>query len=237
MARALGGVAVFLVLLSVGAELFKILTGHDEVLGLRSLVLLDRERNIPTLFSALLMVFAALVAGVIAVLAKKNKAGEVWKWAVLSAGFLYLAFDEDLSLHERLSIPVEKMLGSGALGFSHSYWAIPGLAVALLLGLFFLRFLLRLPAKTRWTFVIAGILFLGGAVGFELIGGDYWDTHGGKETLGYILIATVEEALEMAGVILFIYGLLTYLADKYSEVRFLLDERRREDTRTRAAGV
>jgi hypothetical protein len=74
-------------------------------------------------------------------------------------------------------------------------------------------------------------------VGFELIGGDYWDTHGGKVTLGYILIATVEEALEMAGVILFIYGLLTYLADKYSEVRFLLDERRREDSRTRAAGV
>ncbi len=219
VARALGAAALILVVLSVAAELFKFLTGHDEVMGLLSLVDLDQERNIPTLFSVLLLAFASLCAAVIAALAKAAKARDVSRWAVLAVGFLYLAFDEGLSLHERLSVPVKRLLGSRSFGFSHSFWAIPGLIVVCLLGLFFLKFLLRLPAKSRLRFVIAGVLFLGGAVGFELISGDYWEARG-KEDLGYGLIATVEESLEMAGVIVFIYGLLTYMAETYGEIRF-----------------
>ena len=51
------------------------------------------------------------------------------------------------------------------------------------------------------------------------------------------MIATVEESCEMAGVIVFIYALLRYLADTYGEVRFLLGERRESSARSRAVGA
>jgi hypothetical protein len=89
-------------------------------------------------------------------------------------------------------------------------------------GLSYLKFLLHLPAKTRWRFVVAATLYLGGAIGMELIGGRYADLHG-MENLAYSMTATVEESLEMAGVIVFIYTLLNYIADNYQEIRLRLD--------------
>ena len=37
------------------------------------------------------------------------------------------------------------------------------------------------------------------------------------------MIPTVEESLEMAGVIIFIWALLKYIAENYKEVRFRFD--------------
>ena len=232
VARVLGAAALVLALLSTAAYLFRFLTGHDEVMGLLSLVYLDKERNFPTIFSVLILAMVSLIAAVIATLARKHRALDVTRWAVLSVGFLYLAFDEALSLHERLSVPVKAMLGSRT-GLHHTFWAVPILIVVILLGLYFLPFLRRLPAKTRWTLLAAGGIYVGGAIGVEFLSGTFWS---GKEDLTYVFIVTVEEGCEMAGVILCIYGLLRYLADTYGEVRFLLDGRR-EDARSRAVGA
>jgi hypothetical protein len=218
VARVLTAAAVFVVLLSTAFQLIKYVGGHDEAMGLVALTFVGNERNIPTLFSVLDLAFAALCLAVIAALTRKNRRPDFTKWVVLSAGFLYLAFDEALSLHERMSIPIKAALGEGALGFHHTYWAIPGLAGVIVLGLYFLRFLIRLPARTRTLFVLAGVIFVGGAVGTELFGGDYAEAHG--EKLGYAMVSTVEESLEMAGVIVFIYALLDYVAREYREVLF-----------------
>ena len=221
VARALGAVALVLLLVSTAGQLVKFLTGHDELMGLLSLTFVGNERNIPTLFSVLLLASASLVCAVTAALARKGKDPDVWRWVVLSAGFLYLGFDEGLSLHERMSVPIKAYLGDGALGFSHSFWAIPGLAGVAVLGLFFQRFLGRLPARTRRAFLMAGAIYVGGAVGFELIGGNYAEVHG-DENLGYSALVTVEEGMEMGGVIVFIWAVLAHLAEKYGEVRFRL---------------
>ena len=81
----------------------------------------------------------------------------------------YASLDEALSFHEGLSIPVRDALDvSGVLYFA---WVIPyGIAV-LILGAACLRFVLRLDRATRNLFIVAGALYVGGAVGFELIGG------------------------------------------------------------------
>lgn len=200
--------------------MIKFLTGRDELLGLISLTFVDDEQNFPTLFSALLWAFSALCSAVVTVLARKRKGPDVWRWAALSLGFLYIAFDEGLALHERLRVPLRALLGSGNL--DRSYLAIRGLAVVLVLTLMFWGFLRRLPAKMRFTFLIAAFLFLGGAVGVDIIGMNYAEVHGDNNLTG-AMIATVEESLEMAGVIVLIYGLLTYLAESYKEVRFQLD--------------
>ena len=57
---------------------------------------------------------------------------------------------------------------------------------------------------------MAGVLFLSGAIGLELIGGSYFAAHG-ELNMSYVLIVTVEETLEMVGAAVLLYGLLAYI--------------------------
>ena len=52
----------------------------------------------------------------------------------------------------------------------------------------------------------------------------------GERNLLFSMIATVEESLEMAGVIIFIWALLVHIADNYKEVRFRFEGVRVEVT-------
>lgn len=203
------------------------LTGHTHVHGLVPLFYVDAERNIPTGFSTLLLLLAALLLAVITVLKRKQTGFPVSYWAVLSFGFLFMAADEAWSFHEGLMEPMRQLLGDGKLGVLYFAWVIPGIALVLVLALFFLRFLLRLPAKTRLNFLLAATLYIGGTIGVELIGGRFAELHGIRN-LTYSMIVTVEESLEMAGVIIFIWALLVYIADNCKEVRFQFGEIRGE---------
>ena len=57
--------------------------------------------------------------------------------------------------------------------------------------------------------VIAGLVFVSGAIGFDVLGHRQWELHG-RSNLPYVILYTVEEFLEMLGVIIFIYALTTY---------------------------
>ena len=72
----------------------------------------------------------------------------------------------------------------------------------------FRRFLMALPRKIRNGMVRAGAIYVGGAVGLEVVG-SYFDALWGKETLVRVAVITLEEGLEMLGVILFIATLLS----------------------------
>jgi hypothetical protein len=130
-----------------------------------------------------------------------------------------MAADEILSLHERLIMPVRQLLGTDHYGVFYYAWVIPGILIVVVLALFFSKFLSRLPEKTKSAFLTSGMLYLGGALGLELIGG-YYDEINGIHNLTYTMIVTAEECLEMTGVILFIRALLIYMADHYNGVRF-----------------
>lgn len=222
IARVLGTVACLLVVVSIGWQGVAYWTGHDSIYGLVPLFYVDAERNIPTFFSTFLLLFSALLLTVIAMLQRNQKATYVLHWATLALGFLLMAADEILSQHERLVEPMRKLLGDGHLGVFYFAWIIPGIILLLVLALFFLKFLLHLPAKTRLAFLIAATLYIGGAIGFELVGGRYSELHGTQNFM-YSMIATTEESLEMAGVIVFIWALLTYITDHYKDVRFRFD--------------
>ena len=85
-------------------------------------------------------------------------------------GFVVMAFDEGWSIHETLVNPIRSLLGSSRLGIFYFAWVVPGIAIVLALGLYFLGFLRRLPGLTRRQFILAAALFLGGAIGMELPG-------------------------------------------------------------------
>jgi len=219
-----GGVAVILVLISSGMHALYYLGGHSNMFGLLPYFNLDRERNIPTFYSVALLLFAALLLLIIRAMEAKARARGSRMWGILAGGFILLALDELVSIHEKLSVPVRTVLGIEKAGVFYYSWIVPGLVAILAVGFFFLRFWLRLPNRTRILFAVAGFLYVGGAIGMEMVGGSYVTIHG-NATAAYAVIATVEETLELAGVVLFIRALLGYLAAMHCTISVRLTAR------------
>jgi len=65
------------------------------------------------------------------------------------------------------------------------------------------------------------VIFLTGVLGIELLGAREADLHG-TETVVYCLLYTLEEMLEMLGIILFIYALLSHLVQETGPLSIVL---------------
>jgi len=225
----LGLVVLFLAFASIVSSLVwdfqchrgNLYTGHFV-----NLFVLDAEGNIPTFFSASTLLLCSALLAIIAFAKKKEDAPYRLHWKALSVIFLFLSLDEASGLHEMTIKPLRSLLNAG--GFLHFTWVILGAVFVLIFVLAYLRFLADLPRKTRNLFLVAGVLFVGGALGMEMIGGYYYKMM--KEyyygllygptlnisrfcniRLKYQMIATVEELLEMLGIVVFIYALMSYI--------------------------
>ena len=77
-------------------------------------------------------------------------------------------------------------------------------------GLAYLKFLRHLPRKTRDFFLLAGSIYVGGALGMEMVCGYHADAVGQRNSI-YGLMASVEGIWEMVGAIVFIYALVSYI--------------------------
>lgn len=219
IACSLQTVALLLIAISIVQQFgkYKLNYHHDRLLSLFDLSL---EMNIPTFYSVLLLLFASFLLLLITLLQAKQKSPYVTKWATLSLGFLYMAYDDGFQVHEDLVGIIRPHLWEGNLGPFYYAWVLPALVLVIILALFFRKFLLHLPSATRNTFVLAAICYLGGCLGFEMLGGYYDESHGGFNSLTYNLISSIEEGMEMTGVILFIYALLQYLAAGWGVISF-----------------
>ncbi len=173
---------------------------------------LSVEGNFPTWYSSLLLAGCGLLLLVIAAGAGKSGGRFHRHWAFLGVIFFYMSLDEAVELHEQLGELVEL---HGVLYFS---WVVPAGIIVLLLGLSYLRFLKHLPGQTRWRFVIAGVLYVGGALVLELPLG-WWAERAGRHNLVYGLIDWVEETMEIFGASLFLISLLRHLREHYGELR------------------
>ncbi len=184
--------------------------GMGQVFGLKPRFDLGGEGNIPAFYSAV----ALLLAGVLLLFIARLKFGDGdrhrWGWLGLGLGFLFMALDEATQIHELLyRVPG---FDSGAW-----LWVVPFGILLLVIGVGFLRFLLNLGPRYRRLFLLSAALFLGGAVGVELI----TDVTIGESHVANwpaALLTGLEEGLEMAGVALFIVSLLRYVTDYVGEV-------------------
>ena len=169
----------------------------------------DRELNFPTWYSALTIAFCSLLLKIIAK-GKKQQGDRYTKdWQLLSLIFLWMAIDEVISIHEILIVP-EVSEALKLPWFLHSMWVIPGTVFVLWFVKRYSRFVRHLPYPSRFYFFYAASVYIGGALIMEMIG-SYVAEARGQQNLVYALIATAEEAMEMTGIIIFIYGLLYYL--------------------------
>jgi hypothetical protein len=132
-----------------------------------------------------------------------------------------MAVDEQVPFHNLATLPVRSALSGlpSALRFA---WVIPALALVLVVAVFFLRFFLRLPARTRTGIALASAIYVGGAVGMEMVAAIYLGWGRVQRDAVYVLIFTIEETMEMAGMIVFIHCLLRHIEGRYREGRWVV---------------
>lgn len=212
VAMLFGVMAIFAAInVSLAAWLSFGLYGYTPVFFLRPFFDLDAEKNIPTLVEVGLLLASSGLLALVALRARAAADGLAAGWWILAGGFVLLAVDEGWSIHEQLLEPSSRALGGTLPPFLAISWVVPGLAgVAVVLGIL-LRFLLRLPRPLALRLVGAGAVFIGGCIGMEMVGAAYIH-HARHITLTYDLIATIEESMEMSGVILLIRALLAELS-------------------------
>lgn len=201
---------VFLLLNLVGIYLKKVLL-LDNYVSNAVFFFFDAssEANIPTYFSSFLLFIPAVILYFIYKTAPRGVGIRMY-WQALMIIFAWLSVDETASIHEQFGkIGNTLHLQSGYLYYS---WILPYIVFAIIAFFFFFRFLFKLPYRTRILFIISGIIYTGAATCFEIFEGNIAKKYG-PNTLNDLLLCAVEEFLEMAGVILFIYALLRYVSE------------------------
>ncbi len=166
----------------------------------RQLFDVDEENNLPTWFSELLLLTATVLLWLCAG-KKRRDEDPSFGWYVLTIGFFLLAIDEVAGIHETINSLID------------TTWAIGGGLLALGIGLGFIPFLWRLPRLTAILFALAGAIYVGGAVGVEIIGEPL-----DSDSLQYNLLTVLEEGMEMFGVIFFIHVLLGYMREPRANI-------------------
>ena len=186
---------------------------HGLVQVLFALFFIDGEGNLPAIYSTLLFL---LNAGFFLMVAKAaGRAGDAGRiWLVLSFVFVFLALDESISIHERLIDPLREAWN--VTGIFYYAWIIPyGIGVVLLAICTFPIFW-RLPKRIRFWFGLSAAIYLLGVIGLEMISGKYLVLMNEKKDIVWILMVTLEETLEMAGLIILAYAQLSLLRHQYN---------------------
>jgi hypothetical protein len=198
LARAL--VFLFVGLFSMNALVLVVAhgLGHPLAKGFVPLFHVDYESNLPTFAAFLLLISCTLTAAWTSAL-ETGRPRHRRAWTFISVLFLSTYLNQEFS----------------SLGLPLYAWVVPyGLAVAGL-GTFLLRWFLELDRSLQRTLMLAGSIFLSGALGLELVSSNYYESLSPDRevfrTLTGDLLATLEEACEFAGLSIFLHALVTRL--------------------------
>jgi hypothetical protein len=167
---------------------------------------LSKGKNVPTWFSTTLLTAVGLLLAMIALMARRQAAAS-GAWAALSAMFVGLSLAETAELYWFWD---NLMSGPALIGAADAAVAgiILGTVTAALVVLAFWRWIWTLPAPTRVMFILAGVVYVTGGLGFAFLGIVLAD-----ETFfnpAYLVVSTMEEALEMAAVTIMLIGVVDH---------------------------
>ena len=172
----------------------------------------NAEYCLPAWYSSLLLAVSAVLLAFAALSEKRGGGSHPLHWLLLIPVFIGLSIDEATGVHEVVIEPLRNGLDLG--GFLYFAWIIPGAVLVGLFGLFYLPFLLALPARTRFMFILSGALYVGGALGMEAVGGKLLTAYG-ETSLPYQVAFCVEEIMEIMGATLFAASLLGHLKRRF----------------------
>jgi hypothetical protein len=120
-------IAFLLLFASLGSELGNFWTGAESRVfpKLVKAFSVDRELNVPAFFSMVMLLFSSSLLACMSLLSYDGRAASLRYWGVLSLGFLWMAFDEIASVHEKLIEPMRVVLGGENLGVFYFAWVVP----------------------------------------------------------------------------------------------------------------
>jgi len=168
--------------------------------GLVALFHLDSEFNVPAIVSVLGLAACGGLLLLVGACLRATDHRDARRWHWLGVGFLYLALDEGARIHERANAVVNQWgIPLDILRFG---WVVLGAAAVIALVPVYLPAVLRLPGDLRWLAIVSAVLFVGGAIGMEMVGATLYER--GVDDAGYQTAVLVEESAEMAGVALFL---------------------------------
>lgn len=207
VARALIATVVALHLLNIPAVAFRYAWPWEGARHYIAFFSVAGEGKLPTFYSGVTLLAAAALLGLIAA-HEHSRGGFRIHWAGLGGTFALMAMDEMVAIHE-LSSGVLRSYFSITGGPLYHAWVIPALAFLAFLAMAYFRFLVALQARSRALFLAAGVIYVSGALGMEMAGAAYAAANG--QDLGYGVLSTIEEVLEMSGIVVFLYGLMDHL--------------------------
>jgi hypothetical protein len=170
---------------------------------------LDEERGFPAAFSFTLLLAAGGAAFLTtwAVGAEPSIAQYSGRWRLLALALAFVAFDEAFIIHEWINGYLRATFD--LTGFLYYAWVIPYGIGALVIAALMVAPLSTLPKRTAGLLVVGGMLYVLGAAGAEVFGGQLKSS--GAPMYLYEAEIFVEELLEWAGLWVFIGGMLELL--------------------------
>ena len=214
---ALGVIAGTLAVAYLSFSWIKATTQHRDVWKLGRYLDLTYEYNIPSFFSAFLLGLAAYFLWLIYRWSAARNRAYRSHWFSLSLIFIALALDEAAQIHEPLG-----RFAMDLLGFENVRlvpWTYLGILVLIFFSLLFARFYLHLPAREKVGFAVAAVLYVGSALGVEVIMSAVFSSLSMVPRWAYVLVAVLEEITEMVGMIYFIHVLMVYRQSLLGEAR------------------
>lgn len=187
--------------------------------GLVPLFDMDQEQNLPTFFSTFLAVIASSLLLMIG-LVRKQMQRRWGLWIGLSAVFLFVGIDDFVGIHEQLSRPIRSYMPTNDL--LYFAWIIPYCLLVMLLAGIYGRFVFEMPVGIRNGLLLAATLFLAGSLGFEVLEDQLLAAGFFSKSAFYGVLTTVEESLELAGLIVFIHTLMNYIESIQKNILLLV---------------
>lgn len=177
---------------------------------------IDKEDTVATWFAVMLLAASAGILAIIALL--KVRAGDRFRrhWIGLASIFAFLSLDESASLHERTRALFMDWIDIA--GVFYYGWVILYGALVVVFAVAYLRFLFHLPPVSRKLFALAGTVYVGGALGAEMLQGQMTVVYGSGVQTGVVTL--IEELLELTGAVIFVHALMDYLRGIASTVTF-----------------
>jgi hypothetical protein len=167
---------------------------------------LNSEGNFPTLYQVGALITTSMLLFFVGMIKKRQRDKYAIHWMVLGGIFFLMSYDEASQMHERLNAVTRSFLPESSMDFLFFAWVIPYAILALTIGFIYIRFLMNLPKRTAILFIIAGAIFVTGAIGLEMVTSYYRGV-----VLVIHMVVTIEETLEMLGIVFFIYAILDYI--------------------------
>lgn len=194
--------------------------------GFSSLFNVGVINSIPSWYSSFNLLISSVLLGLISLSNNQKVNKYFWHWLGLSIFFLYLSMDEFAEIHEKVDHILELLPLPELRGIFRFQWVVVGIPIVIIIFFIYLKFIKHLPKTTKYLVIFSGFIFVGGALGFEMLSAWRYDVVISNSDFDpiFIILTTAEELCEMIGVIFFMYALLNYISVYLQGIKISIGE-------------